>query len=129
MTSQQLQSEMDRLQEVAVALEARTEDLNGLIEQLAYRLDEAGVSVTAWIDSGVMPGWKFGYAKVGDEWTLAARKSRGGPLPLTNAPRKLRLAAMGRIGELIRILADKSQKFLADVEQAAKITERSIEEV
>lgn len=122
MTADKLKDELARLQEVALALEERTDDLNDLIDALSDRLDASGVSVTAWIESEAMSGWSFGFCKVNGEWTLAAKKGRGGPMPLTAAPRKLRLAAMGRADELVRALADKSEKFLGDIEEAARIT-------
>jgi len=128
MTSTQLQRELERLEELAEALESRTDDLNDLIDAFSDRLEKAAVSVTAWIESKAVPGWYFGYCKVGDRWSLAARKGRGVAMVLTAAPRKLRLAAMSRSDELIKELADKSQTFLDDVEEATRITKASIGE-
>jgi len=122
MTADKLKEELARLQEVASALEERTDDLNDLIDALSDKLNESGVSVTAWIESEAMVGWSFGFCKVNGGWSLAARKGKGGSMPLTAAPRKLRLAAMGRADELVRALADKSEKFLGDIEEAARIT-------
>ena len=128
MTADQLSTELVRLQEVAAALEERTDDLNDLINALSDKLVASGVGVTAWIESQVMSGWKFGFCKVSNQWQLAAVKGSGGPMPLTGAPRKLRLAAMGRADELVRALADKSEKFLGDIEEATRITEDSMKE-
>lgn len=126
MTSESLNKELDRLASVASALAERSDDLNDLIEVLTDKIVASGVGVAAWVDSYAMTGWKFGFCRIEGEWLLAAKQGRYAPIPLIYAPRKLRMAAMRHMDELIRVLADRTAEFLQDVEASARIVEELI---
>jgi len=121
-----IEQNLRRLQEVASKLDETTDDLNDSIRALTLKLNQLGVSVTAWIESADLPGWQFGFCRVDGEWMLAARRWKEGACPLTNCPRKGRLEAVMRMGELLAALVDKSEQFIRDVEKAKEAAEVSI---
>ena len=84
-----VRDEMERLRQAAEALNAATDGLNEVIEQLEDELAKIGVGLTYWLDEyQAQPaifdhqeqndrrakGWTLGYTKIGDRWRLAVRE-------------------------------------------------------
>jgi hypothetical protein len=81
---------LDALAGKASKLNAATDELSEIFEQLEAKLEASKVGVSVWLrrlldaeagepndrDRGIDEGWTVGYGKVGGQWRLAARRER-----------------------------------------------------
>jgi hypothetical protein len=89
----------------------------------------------------VRSGWELGYAKVGEVWVIAARKTRGEevldengiaefvwddhePIPLGKSPRHIRVEAAPLLEDLVERLSERAKHFIKNIEQAKKLAEK-----
>ena len=143
-------------------LKGETEELNKVIADLDERIRKTGIGVSVWLgnlldqderfelmDDGnggerrvrVRYGWELGYAKVGEVWAIAARKTRGEevldesgvaefvwdnhePIPLGKSPRHIRVEAASLLEGLIESLSERAKHFIKNIGQAKKLAEQ-----
>lgn len=120
------------------ALDAKTDKLNEVFVEWAMQLE--GVRVPAFVDvlrcdphgpadpwSGGEDRWQIGWSKVGNIWQMVARKYRddvepsrvmwdapeyfGAPVPLTSAPRGVRILAAHLFDEVLHALGKALDRY------------------
>lgn len=126
-------------------LNTQTEELNSVIADLDKRLGAMRLGVTVWLVDDFInrtpvanqPNnifvWEIGYAKVKEEWCIAARHSSGfwseefqhwdlnpvtEAVPLLKAPRIVRVEAAALLDKLINELKDRVTGYVASLENA-----------
>jgi hypothetical protein len=78
---------IDSLSSLAAELNAKTDELNSVFEDFEAQLAKTRIGVSVWLDDSwadveteedeqVWLGWRIGYAKIGDQWRLAAQRMR-----------------------------------------------------
>jgi len=121
-----LEEALAQLGQAATALQLETENLNAGIVAFDTRLAEIGAGVTLWLDTKLLElgekSWTFGYARVNGKMGLAVRQGTFEPLllPLINAPRHVRVAAVALMRELITALTDRAREHADEVRAAAE---------
>ena len=141
------------LSEASAELATKTEELNGVLLRVEKQLAEARVGVSIWLDdgrrlvdetprqAGRSTGWAVGYAKVGGDWHLAAKRvsvretsktgnpqddyiefeDAGEPVALVKAPRSVRVEAAALLEKVVTELTAKVRRFVGNIEDAKKL--------
>jgi hypothetical protein len=131
--SAKVQSSYQQLSKVAADLNAVSDELGKSIADLDAALKKLNLGVTKWIQikleedpqTGDFSGDYLGYAKVGGKWGIALSKTSGNhnygldegseEWPFNEGPRELRLAAIGKIPDLLDKLSEAATKMAANV--------------
>jgi prefoldin subunit 5 len=152
---ERVQASYRQLSAFASDLNAVSDELGKSITDLDSTLKKLNLGISVWVDirSGEDPQsldyWSedIGYAKIGGRWGIALRTVKGNPnwpdddieeWLFNEAPRLLRLSAIGKIAELLEKLSEKAaettkkikeklgeaQKVAAAVKQAAELPKR-----
>jgi hypothetical protein len=134
-----LDDALKKLTARAAALNAASDELGTIIEQVEDRIRQTKANVSVWIlplfhvtladYDGVtaQEGWQLGYAKVGQVWHIAARpavddgvqvQATGDEVRLTSTPRVVRIEALQRLEDLVVALAVRVDAFVEGVADA-----------
>jgi hypothetical protein len=143
--SLRLDQETDTLNQVFKAFEeelrAAKVSVSAWTDRELFEVDEESYDEDR--DRGVDVGWTIGYCKISvgpnPGWQVAARKEKwrfagrgddrnyegdelvvDGPMPISQAPRLVRVEAAGVLDELVEKLTEKTQYFLGNIEKAKK---------
>lgn len=155
-----LESAMKNLSTLSGKLKGETEDLNKVIADLDERIRKTGIGVSVWLDDlldehehfkqiddgngdgrrvRLRSGWQLGYARVGEMWVIAAKKTHevadaqdsldlpwddADPMPLGKAPRHIRVEAAPLLEKLVEALSERATVFIKNIEQAKKLAEQ-----
>lgn len=142
---------LDQLISKAAKLNEETDQLNNLFLALQEKLKQGKIGVTAWLQDLIEreaghdevgnafdEGWVIGYAKVDNEWCLAARREEWrysmvgeekeytdedgyvtvDPIQLVRAPRSVRAEAAGKLDDLVNELTRQVDRYLENIERA-----------
>ena len=141
------------LSEAATDLNEKTDELNDVFLEVEKRLADARVGVSIWLADGEQlldqssrrdgryTGWALGYAKIGSEWRLAAKRVAGqevtssinrfeepdvfedleDPVALVKAPRSVRVEAAAVLEQLVDQLTERVKLFAANIERAKEL--------
>jgi hypothetical protein len=139
-------NELDELTPIAEKLNEQSNEINTTIAAFNAKLEALNVGLEEWLDPDE-DHFQVGYAKVGDRWQLAARRcpnikwirtinsygrndgyyeavpGAGLPraLPLLQAPRELRIRALGYMPAMIRQLKQRAEGSLDAIRAAKKL--------
>jgi len=151
------------LEKTAKKLNAETEELNSVIDDLESRLAKMGIGVSAWTGQILgerewteeregqpwassnpfyaaqsnsykvyfKSGLELGYAKVGESWVIAVRKTRGEgsdpedlkwsdeePTALLSASRNIRVEAAQHLEKVVAAIQRRAEGFIQDISGA-----------
>ena len=117
-----LEEALVNLGRVTIALQLETEALNVGIAAFDAQLAKIAPGVLVWLTCE-LPGqkdWILGYARVGVEgrMAVAVRQGETEPIPLINAPRHVRAAAVARFEDLVAVLTDRVCEHTAEIRAA-----------
>lgn len=122
-----------QLSNTAVKLNTISDQLCSQVEKIDTALKRLNLGVSAWLeirnDRDEDGNWwveELGYARVGNKWGVALKTSSGffgdpsepdiDLWAFADAPRHLRIKAVGRIGELIDCLRTEADKMIEQLE-------------
>ncbi len=124
--SERVQAAFKQLSASAANLNSASDELGKTVSALDAALKKLNLGVSAWVtitgdEDGHGDYWSrdIGYAKVGDEWGIALRKTRGNynfdefseePWLFNDAPRWMRIEGVGKIPELLEKLVEQADE-------------------
>jgi hypothetical protein len=130
------------LQGLAHDLNSETEGLNETIQSVEQQLAASKIGVSAWLsnvwlgapeshstDGGGVHGWsperayRLGFTKIGDAWCIAVQRvpapqTMDDPMPLTKAPRIIRVEAAPHLAALVHALSEKARDYIGGIQRA-----------
>lgn len=154
-----IEEKLQALSKLATKLNEKTDELNDIIDGLNTRLGAANLGVSVWLEeewhellvsarSSVeyeehVTGerrtcWLLGYAKVDNQWQLAARYVNvvenkvdeevdfydlQGHMPLSRAPRQVRVEASAHFEDLVEALMKRVESFVRSIDEAKELAE------
>lgn len=134
-----VQQSLSTLATAAASLNVASDRLGVVVEGIEAELKKLNLGVSAWYTlargSDTETTWTrgIGYTKVGGKWCIALRETRDSPpakyteqvWPFKDAPRWLRLDAVGHIPQLLEELTERAHRMTdlctKRVEQAEQI--------
>jgi len=146
---QKVQSSYQKLHSVAVDLNATSDQIGKPIVELDSALKKLNLGISAWVTvlsetkpNGTVRHADIGYAKIDGTWGIALRHVKGDyshPDPeewlFNDAPRSLRLAAIGHIPDLLEKLSKEAvettaelKKQLSTVQEVAAVVKKLAEQ-
>jgi hypothetical protein len=133
-----IEDKMKELSKASHRLLLKSAEIIDIIRDTRDQINATNVGVSAWLDDllditkeewdeTISHAWIIGYAKLKDGWDLAARKVtinikkvKEKPIPLTSAPRKVRMEAVPLLPKIIEALAAKADSFAEDIDRVTK---------
>jgi hypothetical protein len=138
MTDVELSKLLTDLEKTAKALNDASGRVNSILLSCENKIRTSNLGIEVWLenpvdlsdDSEIEPqivtSAKLGFAKVDNIWCLVTRitpfvNTTNKPVPLLQAPRKVRMGALELLPNLVRALSERAAKRLAAIETAEKL--------
>lgn len=136
---------ISRIKQQAQVLNAKTDEVNAMIERIEGALRESSAGVEFWWHGGHggrvlgertyqdeghrwKDGYILGYSRIGDEWCLAVQLltgvldentwdevADGDPVPLKRSARRVRMEALGYLKEFLEALSSAIDEMIEAV--------------
>lgn len=108
---------LEEIAELSRRIDASTDALNETILNLNDRIAATKASATAWVSMGLLSTgiWQLGWSRVGEKWTLSAKKEGADAIALTGAPREVRFASVSFFDALLKELASSLRAMLGKI--------------
>ena len=138
---------MKRVTELLPSLAATAANLNNaskelteVIERLNGALQRLNLGVTAWVelkdysesDDSISWSQELGYSRIGREWRLTLRNTKHDhsldefevldAWPFNEAPRELRVRAIGKIPQLLKKLDQVANEIVEEISESIDVT-------
>jgi hypothetical protein len=138
---QKVQNSYQKLHSVAIDLNVASDEIGKSVGELDSALQKLNLGISVWVSvlSNELPNGNFrsddiGYAKIDGTWGIALRTVQGhGELPeeecstetwlFNDAPRSLRLAAIGHIPDLLKKLSEEAVETTDEIKKKLSITQ------
>lgn len=131
-----IDEKLARIRDQAALLNAKSDQLNCLFAHIQRRLQEAfdGGGIEYWFGLVFADGWQLGYTKYISSWLLCVQQSpegcrSGGPIPLTKAPRRVRIDAALHLAAFWAGLLDYMASTEKDIDQAIALAHVTLKEI
>ena len=141
--ARELNAETDSLNGVIQSLEDQLAASKvGVAIWLPHLLDESAPTREDESREIFTEGWLLGYAKIGDAWRIAVKRvlrvsiidgsrdvvredveDQTPPMPLTKAPRVVRVEAAQHLESLIEALATRVRRYISSIKDAKRLVE------
>lgn len=131
-----IDEKLTRIRDQAALLNAKSDQLNSLFAHIQRRLHEAfdGGGIEYWFGSVFADGWQLGYTKPGSSWLLCVQQGpegcrSGGPILLTQAPRRVRIDAASYLAAFWVGLLDHMTCTEKDIDRAIALARITLKEI